>query len=79
MVNHKKTIKKLRNKSQVDYKDVESLLVWLGYKIDNKGKTSGSRVVFVKDDSIIQLHKPHPRKELLPYQVRDILKVVKGL
>ncbi|MDO4934508.1 MAG: type II toxin-antitoxin system HicA family toxin, partial [Prevotella sp.] len=32
----------------------------LGYQIDNKGKTSGSRVIFVKGTSSYTAHKPHP-------------------
>lgn len=31
-----------------------------GYKIDNKGKTSGSRVIFAKGESSYTAHKPHP-------------------
>ena len=40
-----------------------------------KGKTSGSRVVFVSDEYGIKIlmHKPHPRKELLEYQVRQLI------
>ncbi|MBQ1608264.1 MAG: type II toxin-antitoxin system HicA family toxin, partial [Lachnospiraceae bacterium] len=41
----------------------------------NKGKTSGSRIMFInqKTNSKILLHKPHPRKELLQYQVKQLL------
>ena len=39
----------------------------------NKGKTSGSRVIFTSNDhGSILLHKPHPRKELLDYQVKQL-------
>ena len=37
----------------------------------DKGKNSGSRVIFTSNDhGSILLHKPHPRKELLDYQVK---------
>ena len=36
-----------------------------GYKIDNKGKTSGSRVIFAKGESSYTAHKPHPGSCLL--------------
>ena len=39
----------------------------------NKGKTSGSRVKFYKGNIIIILHKPHPRKELLEYQIKQMI------
>ena len=39
-----------------------------------KGRTSGSRVVFSNEEhGSILLHKPHPQKELKEYQVRQLL------
>ncbi|MBQ0014325.1 MAG: type II toxin-antitoxin system HicA family toxin [Oscillospiraceae bacterium] len=58
------------------YDDAKALLEWLGYKESNKGKTSGSRVSFVKDNSLIILHKPHPRKELLVVQVKELIRTL---
>jgi hypothetical protein len=31
-----------------------------GFEMDNKGKTSGSRAMFKKDDMKYYVHKPHP-------------------
>lgn len=77
---HKKTIKKLKNKSNnITFDEVASLLEWLGYEQINKGKTSGSRVKFMKPDGTpIYLHKPHPRKSLLSYQIDMVLEALKG-
>ena len=49
------------------------------YRRSNKGKTSGSRVIFTSDvyKTKILLHKPHPRKELLEYQVKQLIEVLK--
>lgn len=58
------------------FEEMETLLIALGFEMSNKGKTSGSRVKFIKDDIPIILHKPHPRKELLEYQVKQILEVL---
>jgi predicted RNA binding protein YcfA (HicA-like mRNA interferase family) len=55
---------------------METLLSALGFEKSNKGKTSGSRVKFMKDDIPIILHKPHPRKELLEYQIKQILEIL---
>ena len=57
------------------FDEAESLLEYLNYHRVNKGKTSGSRVMFVSSDykSKILLHKPHPRKELLEYQVKQLI------
>lgn len=73
MVNHKKTIEKIKAESvNITYTEAESLLEWLGYTKLNKGKTSGSRVKFIKGN------KPHPRKNLLKYQVKDLKSNLRG-
>ena len=71
-----KLIKRLKSKPRdFEYDEAVALLFSLGYIESNKGKTSGSKVLFIKDGlPPIDLHKPHPRKELLPYQVSKILK-----
>ena len=74
---------KLIAKLQSDPKDftvdeMKSLLEALGFSMNNKGRTSGSRVLFMKDNIPIRLHKPHPRKELLEYQVKQIIAVLKS-
>ena len=51
-------------------------MLFLGFEMSNKGKTSGSRVKFIRGDIPISLHKPHPRKELLEYQVKQILAIL---
>ena len=57
------------------FEEAESLLGYLTFHRSNKGKTSGSRVMFVSDEYRLKilLHKPHPRKELLEYQVRQLI------
>jgi len=70
-----KLIAKLKAGSKnFSFEDAETLLGYLAYCKSNKGKTSGSRVMFVSKDgkSKILLHKPHPRKELLAYQVKQL-------
>lgn len=55
------------------FEDAESLLGYFAFERSNKGKTSGSRVMFEKNDGTkIIMHKPHPRKELLDYQVKQL-------
>lgn len=57
------------------FEEAETLLGYFGYRRSNKGKNSGSLVIFINDQtgSQIILHKPHPRKELLSYQVKQLL------
>jgi hypothetical protein len=71
-----KLIQKLKSlPKDFSFDDAETLLGYLGYHRRNKGKTSGSRVMFTSDKNStkILLHKPHPRKELLQYQIRQLL------
>ena len=57
------------------FDEAESLLGYLTFHRSTKGKTSGSRVVFISNEYGIKIlmHKPHPRKELLEYQVRQLI------
>ncbi len=75
-----KLIKKLKsNPKNFTFDEAEALLGFFSYHRSNKGKTSGSRVMFTNDDSQskILLHKPHPRKELLDYQVKLLIEHLK--
>lgn len=56
------------------FHDAETLLFFLGFTRSNKGKTSGSRVIFFHEaHGCIMLHKPHPQKELKTYQVKQLI------
>ena len=69
--------KLLRRPKDFTFEEAISLLEYLGFQKSNKGKTSGSRVRFRKGSLVINMHKPHPRKELLDYQIRDLIDVLK--
>ncbi|MCM1462347.1 MAG: type II toxin-antitoxin system HicA family toxin [Bacteroides sp.] len=56
---------------------MQTLLEILGFQLSNKGKTSGSRIKFYNNMTTIILHKPHPRKELLEYQIKQIIEKLK--
>lgn len=73
-----KLIEHLKSKPKdFTFNDAETLLGYFDYKRSNKGKTSGSRVMFVADNHPpIMLHKPHPRKELLSYQIKQLIDIL---
>ena len=57
----------------------ERLLVKLGYSKHNKGRTSGSRVLFMRssDGRKIFLHKPHPDDQMVISATRELYKALK--
>lgn len=74
-----KLIERLR-RLPVDFtfEEAARLLTLFGYVQSNKGKTSGSRVMFSKFGKIpVFLHKPHPGKELKRYAVKQLLEELK--
>lgn len=67
---HRKTLQALfalPTARNVAYRQLESLLLALGC---DKVEGEGSRVAFHKDGVTLAMHRPHPGKELKPYQVR---------
>ena len=73
-----KLIKRLKVKSKdFTFEEVESLLGFFAYERSDKGRTSGSRVIFTSQEHPpILLHKPHPEKELKMYQVKQLLMIL---
>lgn len=73
-----KLIERLKQKPRdFTFDEAESLLNYLNYMRSNKGKTSGSRIIFYRSGyPSILLHKPHPRKELLEYQIKQLLDIL---
>lgn len=56
------------------FDEASRLLRLLGYELSNKGKTSGSKVMFIdKHNRKILLHRPHPGNILKKYAIVDIL------
>jgi len=80
MSSHEKLLARfLRLPKDFTWDELKSLLRKYSYIQNNKGKTSGSRVSFEKEDSDIKLdlHKPHPKDTLKPYQMKDTLEFLK--
>jgi len=72
-----KLIEKLKMKPKdFTFSEMETLLLSLGFLKSNKGKTSGSRVLFLRDGVPVDIHRPHPQKELMSYQINSILKTL---
>lgn len=61
------------------YDEAKTLLSYFGFEEGNKGRTSGSRVEFIRGKDTILLHKPHPTGELKSYQVKQLIDTIKEL
>jgi hypothetical protein len=55
------------------WEELVKLFGIFGFTVDNKGKTSGSRVLFEKGDDSCIAHKPHPSNIIKNYSMKQIL------
>ena len=63
--------------SDFTFDELVTLLCRLGYKIEEKGKTSGSRAIFTHlNAGPILVHKPHPGNILKTYALKDIIETL---
>jgi len=78
MSKQEKIIARLESKPKdFTFCEAKSLLESFGYIMSTSGKTSGSRVCFIKDKKIFRMHKPHPRNYLKAYQVKELIEEMK--
>lgn len=81
MSKKEKLLKRLLSKPKdFTFDEVVTLLNGFGYEMDNKGKTSGSRVLFENKSSghKFNIHKPHPGKIVKPYQINYLIDELKN-
>lgn len=53
--------------------ELKRLFSILGFELGNKGKTSGSRVIFDNGRARYIAHKPHPDKYIKGYVMKQVL------
>ena len=63
--------------SDFTFEELVRLLSFYGYQLDNKGLTSGSRVIFKRGNDKIALHRPHPSVIIKPGTLKCIYNIVK--
>ena len=77
MGKNEKLIERLKsNPKDFTFDELRTMLKAFGFEMSDAGRTSGSRVKFLKRNVAIVLHKPHPRKELLAYQIKQVLEIL---
>ncbi len=57
------------------YQEAKTLLEYYNFIESSKGKTSGSRVAFIRasDKKIFYLHRPHPSNTLKSYIINSLI------
>jgi hypothetical protein len=62
------------------YNELAALLKGFGYTEEERGRTSGSAVMFYNKelDDKIMFHKPHPEKEVKKYLLKMIIEKLKN-
>jgi len=79
MAKKEKLIERLKSRPKgFTFLEMQALLLHLGFRKSNKGKTSGSKVAFELNNIDIEMHKPHPQKELPEYLTKKILRILEG-
>ncbi|MBO7140817.1 MAG: type II toxin-antitoxin system HicA family toxin [Prevotella sp.] len=64
----------LKLPSDFTFEEMQRLLEGFGYERSNKGRTSGSRLIFKNGDKRpIMLHKPHPGNIVKEYAMKQVL------
>ena len=60
--------------SDFTFDEMQRLLKGYGYERGNKGKTSGSRLIFKNGDKRpIMLHQPHPGNLVKEYAMKQVM------
>ena len=77
MCKHDKLLEKLKNHPKdFSFQEIVALLAGFGYVLNQGG--SGSRIKFEHEHCVpIFMHKPHPSPLLKPYQIDQVLDVLK--
>ena len=80
MSTKEKLIERLRRKpSDMTFQEMKTLLESLGFTMSNKGKTSGSRVSFMKGNIPIIFHKPHGGEPMKAYVLKAVLETLERM
>lgn len=63
------------------YDEAKKLLESYGFDENTKGKTSGSRVAFIRhrDKKTFYLHRPHPKKVLKTYVIEQLIEFIREI
>ncbi len=67
----------MSNPKDFTFDELKRLFEIFGYSLENKGGTSGSRVMFTKGESTFIMHKPHPSNIIKQYIMKNAINFVR--
>ena len=61
--------------------ELDSLMSKCGCRKSNRGKTSGSAIAYIHDETkqMLRIHSPHPKKELKQYAIKLVLEFLEQI
>lgn len=61
--------------------ELDSLMSKCGCTKLSRGKTSGSAIAYMHEETkcMLRMHSPHPRKELKPYMVKSVIEFLEQI
>ena len=65
--------------SDFTFDELVRLFAIFGFKLSNKGRTSGSRVSFINGADVYYAHRPHPGKLVKKAALIDVYKYLSSL
>lgn len=70
----------MTNPSSFRFRDLVRIMKHLGYEVDQKGATSGSRIRFYRevDGRMLLMHSPHPSDEMSRGAIRAAVRFLRG-
>jgi len=73
MSTKEKLIERFKNHPKdFTWDELVRLFGFFGYTVNNKGKTSGSRVLFENGDESYIIHKSHPSNIIKEYSIKQV-------
>ena len=79
MATKDKLIKRFKEQPKdFTWEELVRLFGIFGFSVDNKGKTSGSRILFTNGNKRYFTHKPHPESIIKEYSMKQILDYLKN-
>ncbi len=78
MSKQEKAVRRLLSKpNDFTWSELVSIMKGFGFEVE-KGSGSSRKFILAATEATLYIHEPHPAKLLKPYQVRDVVDLLKA-